>query len=455
MAKDRKNAGKKNKLHTVDSTQNLNTPAPKMGPDASLAPEKMSLWKVPGFAPTMVAVAAAFGAWSLLLPVVPTQVLEDGGSAALAGASTGVFMAATVATQIFTPWMLRKFGYRSVMAVSAFMLGVPALGHLLGTDAWAVLLFSALRGTGFGALTVAESALMAELVPLKYLGKATGTLGVFVGASQMVFLPIGLMMSSSLGYGATYATAAVIGVIAVGMVFRIPDIYAQPDTDADGSVSSESAKPRVSIWKLVLVPALGLSAISMSYGVVSSFLPATVTDIDPVTGAALGGVMLSIVGGGAMISRYFAGIIADRIGEPGRLYIPGQLTSFAGMALMSATIVGGWSVWWLVVAAAFFGAGFGVVQQEALLSMFARLPRSRSSEASALWNIAYDGGTGLGSMVFAGVVAGAGYAGGYAAGAAVILVGVLLTSLDRFIGRHRISEYDNIKTRLKRLRKEK
>ena len=449
MAKNGKNENK-NRLHTVDDTS---TPAPKLGPDATQAPAKVSLWKVPGFAPTMVAVAAAFGAWSILLPVVPTQVIAGGGSPALAGASTGIFMAATVITQIFTPWMLRKFGYRRLMAVSAFMLGVPALGHLLGTDAWVVLLFSALRGTGFGALTVAESALMAELVPLKYLGKATGVLGVFVGAAQMVFLPVGLFMSSSWGYEITYITAAVIAIIAVGMVFRIPDIH--PKTETEAASTSDNARPRVSIWKLVLVPALGLSAISMSYGLVSSFLPATVTDIDPVTGATLGGIMLSIVGGAAMVSRYFAGSAADRFGEAGRLYIPGQLTSFAGMALMAGAIVAGWSVWWLVVAAALFGLGFGVVQQEALLSMFQRLPRSRSSEASALWNISDDGGTCAGSIIFAGVVASAGYAGGYAAGAAVIVIGVALTSLDRFAGKHRVSEYDNIKTRLKRLRKEK
>lgn len=453
MAKNRKNADNKIRLHTVDDA---NTPAPKLGPDASQAPEKMSLWKVPGFSPTMVAVAAAFGAWSILLPVVPTQVIENGGAPALAGASTGIFMAATVLTQIFTPWMLRKFGYRPLMAVSAFMLGVPALGHLFGTEAWAVLLFSALRGTGFGALTVAEAALMAELVPLKYLGKATGLLGVFVGAAQMVFLPIGLFMSSSWGYDITYIAAAVIAVVAVGMVFRIPDIHPKNESEnSAGEGTSEHGRRRVSMWKLVLVPALGLSAISMSYGVVSSFLPATVTELDPVTGATLGGIMLSIVGGSAMISRYLAGSAADRFGEAGRLYIPGQLVSFFGMALMSGAIVAGWSVWWLVVAAALFGLGFGVVQQEALLSMFQRLPRNRSSEASALWNIAYDGGTGLGSMVFAGVVAGAGYAGGYAAGAAVIVIGVGLTSLDRFMGKHRISEYDNIKTRLKRLRKDR
>lgn len=68
-----------------------------------------------------------------------------------------------------------------------FTLGVPAFGHLLGTDAWVVLLFSALRGVGFGALTVSESALIAELAPVRLLGKATGMIGVFTGLGQMVF----------------------------------------------------------------------------------------------------------------------------------------------------------------------------------------------------------------------------------------------------------------------------
>lgn len=110
----------------------------------------------------MAAIAAAFGAWSLLLPLLPLAVLDNGGSAGLAGATTGIFMAATVLTQIVTPRLLRTFGYRPVMAGAAFMLGVPALGHLLGTEPWLVLLFCALRGVGFGALTVAESALIAE-----------------------------------------------------------------------------------------------------------------------------------------------------------------------------------------------------------------------------------------------------------------------------------------------------
>ena len=59
-----------------------------------------SMWKAPGLVPTLVAVMAAFGGWSLLMPVIPQAILDDGGGTSLAGAYTGVFMAATVLTPV-------------------------------------------------------------------------------------------------------------------------------------------------------------------------------------------------------------------------------------------------------------------------------------------------------------------------------------------------------------------
>ncbi|AIT61416.1 MFS transporter [Corynebacterium doosanense] len=410
-----------------------------------------SMWKSPGFTPTLVAIAAAFGAWSLLLPVIPLAVLDSGGSAGLAGASTGVFMLATVITQMFTPLMLRRIGYNPVMVAAAFMLGVPALGHLLGTEAWVVLLFSALRGIGFGALTVAEAALVAELVPVRFLGKATGTMGVFIGLAQMIMLPAGLFLAQAAGYDTVYITAAVVALIAVLMCLRIPRLKAAPARPASaGQVAGEPQ--HVPMWKLVLVPALALTTLSMSFGAVSSFLPAAVVESNPAAGAVIGGFMLSIVGGSAMVPRYLAGVIADRTGQPGGLIIYAQVAGLAGMALMAATVAWGWPVWLLVVAAVLFGGGFGAVQNEALLSMFQRLPRSKVSQASAVWNIFYDAGTGIGSVVYGAIVAAWYYSGAFTAGALIIVVGIALTVADRIVGRHRVSEYDNIRTRLQRVR---
>ncbi|MDK8475101.1 MULTISPECIES: MFS transporter [unclassified Corynebacterium] len=411
--------------------------------------QETNIWKVPGYTPTMVAIAAAFGAWSILLPVVPLAVIDSGGSATLAGGSTGIFMAFTVATQIMSPWLLRRWGYRRVMALSAFTLGVPAFGHLLGTDAWIVLLFSAMRGVGFGALTVSESALIAELSPVRLLGKATGMIGVFTGLGQMIFLPLGLFMADSLGYASTYITAGLIGFLGFAMCLRIPKIKVTLAEDNDEEVNII----RVPTWKLVLVPALALTTFSMSYGAISSFLSPAMQELDAAKGASLAGVMLSIVGGAAMIFRYFAGVVADRTGAPGSLYIPSQIMAIIGVGTISLTLFMESSIWWLVLGAVLFGGAFGIAQNEALLSMFDRLPRERVSEASAIWNIFYDSGTGLGSTLLGAMVAGYGYDGAFGAGVAILIAGLLLTTADFILGRTRISDTNDIRTRLRRMRK--
>ncbi|WP_167382090.1 MFS transporter [Corynebacterium suranareeae] len=405
------------------------------------------MWKSPGFVAVLVAVAAAFGSWSLLLPVVPLAVLNNGGSSAVAGATTGIFMAATVLTQIFTPAALRKIGYTPVMAFAAFMLGVPAIGYVFSVEPIPVLLVSALRGIGFGALTVAESALVAELVPVRFLGKASGMLGVFIGLSQMLFLPTGLALGDQFGYNVVYILGAAIALVAAVMCLRIPKVKAAAKQQPKVTEQERS----VSTWKLVLIPSLAVTTLSMTFGAVSSFLPAAVIELDPGLGAALAGIILSITGGSSMVFRYLSGVIADRRGMPGTTMIPAQIIGFLGVALITATIFQGWSVWLLIIGAVMFGGGFGMVQNEALLSMFFRLPRSKVSEASAIWNIAFDSGTGIGSFLLGIVAASLAYSGAFGAGAAVILFGIILTTADRIIGHHRITEYNNTRARLRQV----
>ncbi|WP_040353650.1 MFS transporter [Corynebacterium caspium] len=408
------------------------------------------MWQISGYIPTLIAVACAFGAWSLLLPVVPTAVLDSGGGEALAGATTGIFMATTVLTQIFTPAALRRWGYTPVMVVAASLLGVPALGHLFGMTAVPALLFSAIRGVGFGALSVSDSALIAEIVPVRLLGKATGMLGVFIGFSQMIFLPLGLAIAhSSLGFNAVYIIAAIVALIAGFMCLRIPRLYpAKPEVAGENRLNS----PRVATWKLVTVPAIAMATIAMSFGAISSFLPVAVRELDPHAGVIIGGVILSIVGGVSMLFRYLSGMVADRLGRPGSTMIIGQVLGFFGALLLALTLQQGWSIWPLVLGSIFFGAGFGFVQNESLLFMFSRLPRTQISAASALWNGSYDAGTGVGSFALGAVAAYFAYQGAFGAGALLIFFGLVVTLLDYFMGKHRITPYGNTRARLRNLR---
>ncbi|HKM25692.1 MAG TPA: MFS transporter, partial [Corynebacterium sp.] len=159
----------------------------------------------------------------------------------------------------------------------------------------------------------------------------------------------------------------------------------------------------------------------------------------------------SIIGGAAMVLRYFSGVVADRAGHAGVTMLPGQAMGFAGVALMALVIANGWSVWWLVLAGVLFGGGFGMVQNEALLEMFQRLPRTKVSEASAVWNMSYDAGTGIGSVVLGFVAARAAYSGAYAVAAGLVALGILATLADRYLGAHRVTDHDNIRTRLRQI----
>ncbi|MFD5867615.1 MFS transporter [Corynebacterium sp. NPDC060344] len=426
------------------------------------------MWKAPGLIPTLVAVLAAFGGWSLLLPVIPQAILDDGGGTGLAGAYTGVFMAATVLTQTQTPRMLRKYGYRATMFVSGLLLGLPTFLHLFGTDAALVLGIAVIRGMGFGALTVAESALIAELVPVKFLGKASGALGVAVGVAQLTCLPLGLAIAHWTGsYQWVYVLGGVISLVGSTMALLIPKLKAAAKpgrrkrkaagaTDTTGEeLPSREPGPAalVPTWKLVAVPALAIGATAMGFGGISAFLAPAAREIDVVAGAIVAGAALSVMGGSQMVFRYAAGVWADRKGKAGTLLIASLAAGVIGLAFMSVVVFAGWSAWWLLGAAAFYGAGFGMVQNEALLLMFARLPRERTAEASAYWNMAFDSGTGSGSFIL-GLVAGMAlqpYPAVFAAAAALMSVGLVAAILDHIIGAHRVAEHHNTRATLRKL----
>ncbi len=93
----------------------------------------------------LAATALAFGGYALLLPVVPLWVSRGGSGEFGAGLSTGVLMAATVATQLLVPAMLRRVGHRPVLVVGSLLLGLPTPLLALTADLGPVLAISTVR----------------------------------------------------------------------------------------------------------------------------------------------------------------------------------------------------------------------------------------------------------------------------------------------------------------------
>lgn len=359
----------------------------------------------------LVGIAALFSGYTLLLPVVPLWVVAQGGREVVAGAVTGVFMAATVVTQLTVPAQARRWGYRAVFVAGAVALGLPSPLLLLATSWPGILAVSLVRGIGFGLITVCGSALIAELLPGNALGRGSAWYGVAVGCPQLLGLAAGTLLAQSWGFGPVFVLAAAlptVGIIALSLL---------PKTYPGRRVKGQLPRTARSNWKPWLVMISG----STGFGSLVTFLPIVFGDT-PAPAAAT----LFTATGAILLSRWAAGSLGDRLTGVGRLLPPGVTLCVLGLGGLTLAIANH-GVGLAVVAAAVFGLGFGAVQNDALVVMFTKAP---AGPASVAWNMAFDGGTGIGAVLVGAMVAGTGYAVAFAllAGIALLLLPLAVRS---------------------------
>ncbi|AWH91922.1 MFS transporter [Dietzia lutea] len=373
------------------------------------------LVRTPGVPAAFVLVLLAFGGFSLLLPVVPLAVVRGGGSEFVAGATTGVFMTVTVLFQLATPRLTGVIGYRWVLGIGSSLLGLPSGLLALFDSPFAVLAISGVRGAGFGMMTVAGSALVAELAPPGMLGRATSLIGLAVGISEALFLPVGLWLLDLFGLPTVAWAATAFGVVGLVASARLPHVYPTPPEESDRA----EIGPRRVLF-LLAGPFIVMVAVTLPYGAAASFLSPALDSIASGSGAVVAGLGLGLLGAGVIVGRTVAGLVSDRRG-PGALVWPGLGVAALGMLGIAWLLTLEANPWWFLVPTVVFGLGFGAIQNEALVGSFERMPRSRLGTASASWNISFDAGTGLGSVVMGGF-AGFGYVVLFTVAAGIVLV---------------------------------
>jgi MFS family permease len=139
-------------------------------------------------------------------------------------------------------------------------------------------------------------------------------------------------------------------------------------------------------------------------------------------GLALVGLVSGIPSVAALpLGVWLAGRHGDRPGGQQRsaaLLVPGVLAAAAGVLVLSLTAVPAA----VIAGAAVFGLGFGVCQNVTQTVMYDRVPESAYGASSALWNLAYDGGMGVGAAGFGVITLHTGYP------VAFVLVAVVLAA---------------------------
>lgn len=381
-------------------------------------PDGASAWRGDGGRPQpllsrplvllLVGSLGALGSFFLLLPVLPLYAASTGAGPFGAGLSTGVMMLGTVLVELAVPVLLTRCGYRSVMAAGLLLLGAPAVVLAALPSLPVVLAVCLVRGVGLGIVVVAGTALVAEVVPPSRLGEGLGLYGVAVGIPTVVCLPLGLWLRVQVGYGPVFLTGAALALLALVAAVGLPARAAQWGGHRGGfglGLLRDRGLAR---------PTVLFGAVTLAAGVQLSFLPLAV----PAGSQRLVAVALLVQSAGTPLARWGAGRYGDRHGS-GRLLLPAVLAAAVGTAALVRADDSSLAV---VAGAGLFGVGFGIAQNATLTLMFERAPAADVGRVSAVWNLAYDGGMGVGAVGF-GVLAGAaGYPVGFAVTAAVLVL---------------------------------
>lgn len=358
----------------------------------------------------------------LLLSVVPLYATSLGANGIGAGLATGALMFATVGAELVTPRLVGAFGYRLVFAGGVLLLGVPALAFPGATTLQAILAICVVRGLGFAITVVVGGSLVASLVPAERRGEGLGLLGVVVGVPAIVALPLGVWLAGHVGYVPVFIAGAVTALIGLVSVPVLPG-RAPKDEATMGMLAG--------LRNTALVrPSIVFAATATAAGVIFTFVPLAITHAS----GNLAALALFAQAVTATASRWWAGHHGDRHGS-GRLLIPSVVASAAGLlalVLIDSPVA-------IILGMLVFGAGFGVAQNASLSLMFERVSPAGYDTVSAIWNLAYDAGLGIGGVAFGVLAAKAGYPSAFAITAVLMLVVLGPAWRDRAASRYHLS----------------
>lgn len=362
----------------------------------------------------LVVAFAAFTSFGLTLASLPQWAATGGAGVGLVGLVTAAMLTATVVVQLCVPLLTARFRGDVLLGLGLVLLGLPSPLYFVSNDVLWLMAVSAVRGAGFGILTVLGASLAVSIAPPARRGEVVGVYGIAIAIPTTVAVPIGLAWALD-GSFALVAFGAMAPALAVFLVSGlVPDLR----HSADVPVSSARLLAHGRDAMGALSPSVVVFAVTFAGAGYLTFIPLA-ANVGPQVVLAVW--IFSIAGA---LARWGAGFVADRWGSR-HLLIAAAIASGVGL-LAVAVDIGHGSLGALGLGgAAVFGIGYGAVQNLTLLEAVART--QNHEVASSVWNIGFDAGTATGAWLIGLVAASSfGVSGGMGVASIAIFASVFL-----------------------------
>lgn len=347
-----------------------------------------------------------FLGFQMTLPTIPLYVKELGGSDQIVGLIVGIFTFSALLLRPFAGHALetKGRGFVYIIGLTIFVISMGSYGFIASIFFLGVL--RVVQGAGWGLSTTAGGTIATDLIPPKRRGEGMGYFGLSGNIALALGPSLGLLLTGMISFNQIFLIVAGLGLIALlfSLGIRYKKVEAQPEP-------SKPARFDV-IEKTALQPSILMFFITATFGGIATFLPLHAME-QGVWGIEIYFLVYAVF---LMISRTFAGQIYDRKGHL-YVFLPGTVMIFVAMLLLAwlpSTTV-------LMVAAAFYGLGFGTVQPALQAWAVDKAEANRKGMANATFFSFFDLGIGVAAISFGLLAATINYASIYIASSLSII----------------------------------
>lgn len=337
----------------------------------------------------------------ILITVLPLYTMTIGGNNFIAGLLTTLLtISACLCRPIFGK-MLDSVGRRKVLILGLGMFGLSTLMLLASHHLYILLFLRLVQGIGLSAYSTALGTILSDVVPIERLSEGVGYFGIASTVAMAIGPSIGLYITKNYSYQATYVVSCLIALS--GIIFAYFIKY-EKERDS-GNVKQEDCvvistasvdtlrqlKQSSFIERTALRPCFVMFFTVFAISAVFSFMPlfGLERNIDNI------GLFFTFYAIAMVLSRIITGKIADRYGFT-LAFIPGMIITF----LLFITLSFAHSLPMVLLAAVFYGVGYGTVQPIVNAVVIKLCPPERRGAANATYYATLDIGFGLGSFVW-------------------------------------------------------
>ena len=328
-----------------------------------------------------------------MITVLPLYMIEIGGNNVSAGT---LMMIMTFSALIFRPVfgkMTDRQGRRLVLVIGLAIFTLATFGLVLAENILLVYGIRFLQGIGLSAFSTSMGTILSDVVPHDRLGEGVGYFGLSGTLATAIGPVFGLYLIEHQGYTVSYWISGGISLVSVILALSLnyekdpiyqTNLHHQEDEGDGGGILGFIEKTSIRPCLVVLFVILAISS-------VFTFMPlfALERKIENI------GLFFTVYSIAMVLVRVFGGRLVDLYGYF-KVYMPTIIITL----MLFITLTFAWTLPMVLLAAVFYGIGFGTVQPIFNTMVLRMSPKHRKGAANATYYATMDMGFGLGAFAW-------------------------------------------------------